>query len=210
MERRKLVLIVASIAAVVGWSGLLLQFIIMVPKMGLFGAAWRFVGFFTILTNLGAAAVATAIARGSKSPLVEPRARLMAATSILMVGLVYSIALRALWSPTGVQKIADAALHDVAPLCWLVLWLVAPHPRLPWKETFWALAPPLVYVVYAMIRGAAENWYAYWFLDPSHQTPDQFAISVIVLVAAFGLMAALLVCVDRWIGQPRVTDPDLR
>lgn len=210
MERNRLVLIVASIAAFVGWGGLLLQFVIMVPKMGLLGAAWRFVGFFTILINLGAASVATAVALGIKSPLGQPRARLMAATSILMVGLVYSIALRALWSPTGLQKIADAALHDVAPLSWLVLWLVASHPRLAWSEIFWALIPPVAYVIYAMVRGAAENWYAYWFLDPSHQTPGQFAISFIVLVAAFTLMAGLLVSVDRCIGRRRITEPDLR
>lgn len=209
MTRSRLVVIAAAIAALVGWGGLALQLAILVQKLGLLGAVWRFLGFFTILTNLGAALVATAIAVGSTSPLAGARARLMAGTSILMVGLVYSIALRALWNPTGLQGIADEALHDLAPLSWLVLWLVAPHPRLARSEMFWALIPPVAYVIYAMVRGAAENWYAYWFLDPSNQTPGEFAVSFVVLVAGFTAVAALLVTADRWLGRARTAVPDL-
>ena len=121
------------LAAVVGWAGLALQLALIVQNLGATLGLWRFVGFFTILTNLGAAAVATAIAVGRTSGLGSPRARLMAATSILTVGIVYSVALRSLWNPTGLQKIADVALHDLAPLAWLALWLSAAHPRYRWR-----------------------------------------------------------------------------
>ena len=196
----------ATIAALIGWVGLALQLWIMLGNMGLVPALWRFFGFFTILANLGAAVVATAVALGSGGPLAGARARLMAATSILMVGLVYSVALRALWNPTGLQKVADVALHDAAPLTWLVLWLIAPHTRLGWKEIVWALVPPVAYVVYAMIRGALDGWYAYWFMNPATQTPTAFAMTIAILLGGFSLAAAVLVATDRMIGR-RATAP---
>jgi len=111
MGRASVVRAVAGIAASVGWAGLALQLVLIVGNLGPALGVWRFIGFFTILTNIGAAASATAVAVGGVAGLAGPRARLMVATSILMVGLVYSIALRALWNPTGLQKVADIALH---------------------------------------------------------------------------------------------------
>lgn len=197
MRRASMVRIIAAIAALIGWAGLLLQLWLLTRNMGFANGLWRFLGFFTILTNIGAAAVATALAFGRTQGLGGGRARLIAATSILLVGLVYSVALRALWSPTGLQKVADVALHDAAPLLWLALWLLAPHPRLDWSEIGWALLGPALYVVYAMARGAIEGWYAYWFLNPSTQSPVQLLVSIGVLLCAFGIAAAVLIAVDR-------------
>src|SRR3954454_4847542 len=127
----------AGLAALVGWGGLALQLYLIVGNLGPALGLWRFVGFFTILTNLGVAVVATAIALGMKSGVGGQRARLMAATSIVMVGIVYSVALRALWSPTGLQTIADVTLHDATPLLWLVLWFVSQRRRVAWREIGW-------------------------------------------------------------------------
>lgn len=35
---------------------------------------------------------------------------------ILIVGLVYQIALRGVWQPTGLQRIVDELLHTIIPL----------------------------------------------------------------------------------------------
>lgn len=201
--------IIAAIAALSGWAGLVLQLWLLVQAMGLPDGAWRFVGFFTILTNILAAVVATAVAVGRRTGLGGARARLMAATSILMVGLVYSVALRALWSPTGLQKVADVLLHDATPLVWVALWLFAPHPRLAWREIGWALVLPIFYVVYAMARGTIDGWYAYWFLNPAAQSPVDLLVSILVLLCAFVLMAAALVWVDRRLAK-RVRNSDRR
>lgn len=165
--------------------------------MGAGAALWRFLGFYTILTNVGAATVATAVALRSENSLVGGRARLLAATSIIMVGIVYSVALRTLWSPTGLQKIADVLLHDAAPLLWGLFWLVGPHVRRTWRDVAWALLPPLAYCAYALARGAADGWYAYWFLDPAKQNAAELAASVFILLLAFSVLAALLVAVDQ-------------
>ena len=190
--------IVAGIAALVGWAGLALQLSLMMRNMGAGPALWRFFGFFTILTNIGAAMVATAMALGRTKGLASPRARLMAASSIIMVGIVYSVALRSLWSPTGLQKVADMLLHDVAPLVWVGLWLVGPHARRRrWSEVGWALLPPFLYCIYALARGAADGWYAYWFLDPAQQGLGELSASIVVLLLAFSVLAVILVAVDQ-------------
>lgn len=188
---------IAAIAASVGCGALLLQLALIIQNLGAGLGIWRFVGFFTILTNLGAAVVATALALGKTKGFAGPRARLMAATSILLVGVVYSLALRAIWSPTGLQKVADVALHDATPLLWLALWLFAPHTGHRWGEIGWAVLPPALYVAYAVGRGLIDGWYAYWFLNPAAQTPLEFIVSVGVLLCGLAAMATALIAVDR-------------
>ncbi|MEO8175397.1 MAG: Pr6Pr family membrane protein [Sphingomicrobium sp.] len=178
-----------------------MQLVLIVGKLGLALGLWRYLGFFTILTNIGAAAVATAVAIGRRGPLAGPRARLMAATSMALVGITYSVALRALWHPTGLDKVADMALHDAAPVLFVALWAVAPHPGLKWREIGWALLPPALYAAYALARGAIDGWYAYWFLNPAAQSPQQLLVSVTLMLAGFALAAAVLVAIDRRVGR---------
>ena len=192
---------IAAVVACVGWAALALQLALIVGNLGPALGLWRFVGFFTILTNIGAVAVATAIALGNEGPLAGPRVRLMAATSIVLVGIVYSVALRTLWHPTGLQKVADMALHDAMPLLFVAVWALSPHPGLKWREIGWALLPPAAYLAYAMARGAIDGWYAYWFLNPAEQSAGALLVSVALMICAFAMVAATLVALDRWLGS---------
>lgn len=193
----------AAAVALVAWAGLILQYWIIVGNLGLGLGSWRFVGFFTILTNLGIALIATAIAMGRSGGLASPRARLMGLTSIIVVGLLYSLLLRSLWSPTGLQKIADMVLHDVSPILFATLWLLTPRGQLRWNDFKWALAPPAIYLAYALGRGAIEGWYAYWFLDPSTQTASELAVSIAGVLALFSVIAASAIALDQWLGRKR-------
>ena len=207
MRGSEAVRILAGVAAALGWASLALQLALIIGNLGVPVGLWRFLGFFTILTNLGAAAVATAIAMGRTSGLGGPRAQLMAATSILTVGIVYSLALRSLWNPAGLQKVADIALHDLTPLAWLALWLIASHARYRWQDIGWALLPPLAYFVYAVARGAIDGWYAYWFLNPSDQTPAELAASIATIIGGLAAIAAALIGYARW--RSAKADPEV-
>ena len=191
----------AAVVALIAWAGLILQYWIIVGTLGLGLASWRFVGFFTVLTNLGVAAIATAIAMGKDNRLTSDRARLMGLTSIVVVGLVYSLLLRSLWSPTGLQKIADMLLHDVTPILFAALWVLMPHGELRWSDFKWALAPPALYLAYALGRGAIDGWYAYWFLNPSTQSAGELALSIAGVLALFSIIAAAAVVLDRRLGK---------
>ena len=191
----------AAVVALIAWAGLILQYWIIVGNLGLGLASWRFVGFFTVLTNLGVAAIATAIAMGKDNRLTSDRARLMGLTSIVVVGLVYSLLLRSLWSPTGLQKVADMLLHDVTPILFAALWVLMPHGELRWSDFKWALVPPALYLAYALGRGAIDGWYAYWFLNPSTQSAGELALSIAGVLALFSIIAAAAVVLDRRLGK---------
>jgi len=194
----------AFLAALVAWSGLALQLVLIIQTMaadGVAAALWRYVGFFTILTNLFVAVVATAMALRPGSRLAAPAVRLSAATSIAFVGIVYSVALRSTHTFTGWGAVANHALHDATPLLFLIAWLLAGHGGLKWRDALWALVPPLAYCLYAFARGAADGWYAYWFLNPRAMPLPTLAGSIAVLTAAVFAIALALTAVDRWLGR---------
>jgi len=195
---------VAGLTALAGWLALALQLWLIVETMaseGLAAAVWRYFGFFTILTNLFVAMVATAMALGPGGRLAGPRVRLSAATSIVFVGIVYSVALRSTHTFTGWGAVANHALHDATPLLFLAAWLLAGHGALRWRDALWALVPPLAYCLYAFARGAADGWYAYWFLDPRALALPKLAASIAVLTAAVFVIALILTAIDRWLGR---------
>lgn len=198
MTRRGIERTLAGLTAVIGWAGLAAQFWLIMQTFGAAEGAWRFVAFFTILANIGVAVVASAMATGTRG-LATAKVRYAAATSIALVGLVYSLWLRKTWDPQGLQKLVDHALHDVVPVLFLGAWIASLHEQLKWRDILWALVPPAVYLVYALARGAADGFYAYWFLNPATQAPAQIVTSIIVLLVAVALIAAVLNTIDHWI-----------
>jgi hypothetical protein len=199
MTRRGIERTLAGLAAIIGWAGLALQFWLIAQAMGFGEGLWRFIAFFTILANIGAAIVATAVAVRGTSKWDTPRARYVAATSIALVGLVYSLWLRNSWDPQGLQKLADHALHDAVPVLFLGAWVAGVHEQLKWRDILWALVPPGLYCAYALVRGAGDGFYAYWFLNPATQAPAEMAASVAVLLVVVAGIAAVLNLIDHWI-----------
>ena len=193
--------VVAAVTALVGWLGLALQYILIVGQLGFSLGTWRFLGYFTIISNLLVAVIATIIATGATSGLAGPRARLAGLTAITTVGLVYSLLLRSMWNPRGLQKLADAALHDWTPMLYLLMWVLTPHSRLSRRDVKWALLLPALYLAYALARGAMDGWYAYWFLNPASQTLGALSLSILGMLALFATIAALAIAVDRRIAE---------
>ena len=198
MTRRGIERTLAGLTAVIGWAGLAMQLWLIFQAFGVIEGLWRFVAFFTILANVGVAVVASAMATGTRG-LATPRVRYAAAVSIALVGLVYSLWLRKTWDPQGLQKLVDHALHDAVPVLFLGAWVVSLHEQLKWRDILWALVPPALYLVYALARGSADGFYAYWFLNPATQSPSQIATSIAVLLIAVALIAAVLNVIDHWI-----------
>ena len=194
---------VAAALALVAWCGLALQYVIFIQKVGAGVGTWRYFGFFTILSNIGIASIATSIALGADRRLASPRARLMGLTAIVTVGFIYSLLLRSLWNPQGLQKLADAALHDWTPLLYAGLWALMPHGELKWSDMKWALAPPALYLGYAMGRGAFDGWYPYYFLDPALQSGLQLGLNILGTLFVFAVIAGSAIAVDMRMGKAR-------
>ena len=212
MNRSMVLKTFAVLTACVAWCALGMQLVLIIEKMTNEGASvpqaiWRFFGFFTILTNCAVAVVATAIAVRPNSVMANAKTRLATATAITIVGLVYSVALRAIWHPTGWQAVVDHALHDATPVLFVLAWFFSDHGHLQWRNFMAAVLPALVYFIYALFRGAVDGWYAYWFLDPASLPPAQMAMNVAILLLAFSIIAFGFIGLDKWLA-PQNTSSD--
>lgn len=198
----------ASLTAIAAWAALGLQLALLLTETvgnggSMIEAIWRFFGYFTIIMNLMAAVVASALVLNPASSLAGPRSRLVTAAAIVFGGIVYSVALRAIWQPTGWQAVADHALHDATPALFFLTWLAWDHGKLKWRDALWAVVPPLGYCAYAFARGAADGWYAYWFLNPETLNLKQLSASIALLTLAFIVVATTLVGIDRLLASRR-------
>lgn len=200
-----------TLLAVCAWFGLILQLFLSIAQsrargMSVALAIFNYFSFFTILTNL-------LIAFGLSCSLWRPNSRLgrfstMAtvqsalAVYIVIVGLVYALALRQLWNPEGLQKIADVILHQLIPVLYGVYWLIfVSQIPLPWKSVLPWLLYPSAYLCFALIRGALSGWYPYPFIDAGALGYGHAALNVAglyVVLLAFGLCAVGL---SRWRGR---------
>jgi hypothetical protein len=161
-----------------------------------------FFGFFTILTNLLVAVAVTV-------PLVAPRAaagRFFAsasvlgsvATSIALVGLGYHWLLREVWTPQGLQLLADLLLHYVVPAGFVAWWIgFAPKSGLTAMAPLRWAAWPLGYFAYALVRGALTGLYAYPFIDVPAIGYARALINSLGLLVAFLLLGMLFLAVAR-------------
>ena len=51
--------------------------------------------------------------------------------------------------------------------------------------------------------GAADGWYAYWFLDPGRQNAGQLLSTVVIMLGGFTVMAGLVIAIDRRRAGPK-------
>jgi len=200
------------ITALVAWVALAVQFWLLARTITAEGASlgfalWRFLGFFTILTNSAIAIASTILFIAPRSTLLTARSKLSLATAIALVGIVYSIALRSIWNPQGLQAVVDHALHDATPVLFVAAWLADRHGTPRWSDSFWTVAFPAAYCAYAMTRGAFDGWYAYYFLDPSKLPGGQFVLNIAGLLAVVIAIALVLVALKRLAGSWRRGQP---
>jgi len=175
----------ATAIALVCWVGLAVQFnAIMEQDQSASAALWIMLRYFTILTNLIVAVVFTGLALG-KSAFAHPSLLGGTTMAIVLVGIVNHLLLRGLLELSGGAKLADTILHYVTPIAVLIFWLLlAPKGELSRRAPpRWAVYP-LAYVVYALVRGAAEGKFAYPFLDFTHGWA-QTAVTVLLILLAF-------------------------
>ncbi len=202
--RKKLNILLAFI----GWFTIIAQFILMlenrttsVPEMTI-----RFFSFFTILTNIIVAVFFTNQFFTSKKAtenLFNKTGTLTAVTVyITVVGLVYQIALRHLWKPTGMQRIVDELLHTIIPLLVIIYWFLYDQKhKLRWKMIPSFLLYPLFYLGYILLRGEFSNFYPYPFINISELGWPQIGINILFLFSVFLILSILFVGIGKLVSK---------
>jgi len=195
--------------AILGWFGLLLQLIVSARLSANAGRS-PFAGvldalcYFTVVTNLLMASVATVGVTGDKGFFASAGTRAATAVYIFVVGLIYTLLLRALWAPTGLHKIADAILHDLVPLAYTLWWVgFAPKGALRWVQPLGWLAYPLAYFAFSVVLGLLTGRYLYPFVDLGALGVAALLRNAVLLATLFLLLGLAAVALDRALGPTR-------
>jgi hypothetical protein len=161
----------------------------------------NFFSFFTVLSNLFAAAVLTGGAFRSPSSPGWERVRGAAVLYMVTTGIVYAVLL------SGADEVGrytpdylNWVMHRVMPVYMAIDWLIDP-PRhtLRTRDVLAWLVFPLAYCAYSLIRGAAIDWYPYPFLDAD----EHGYAAVLATSAGIAVVVFLLGLAIAWAGNQR-------
>ena len=201
--------LVLSLAA---WLGLGLQLVLSIrlsyrsEDPSLAAALVTYFGYFTILTNLFVALVATAELAGGRQAWARALASRSVAgcatASIVFVCASYHLLLRNIWSPEGLQKLADFDLHYAVPLLALLHWTLSRGARLPAHAPLIWCAYPAAYFAYVLIRGVWVHAYPYPFIDVSVLGLSRVWVNSLILLATFLVFAYSIWGIGRLRGGP--------
>ena len=198
----------AAVGCLLGTFGLALQLCFSIQMTEAKGGdalagVWLYLGFFTILTNMLVAKVLGSAAIGPRNAItrfwLRPGVQTAAAMSIAIVSLIYNFMLRQLWQPSGWLLAADVIVHDIMPPLYLLYWwLAVPKRDLRWSQVLVWQSFPAAYFAYVLLRGAANGWYPYPFLDARTLGYGQVLVDAVLVLLAFIAVALALVALGRW------------
>jgi hypothetical protein len=195
--------------AAIAWCGLALQTGLVI-KNGMAEGQSPLAGvintfsYFTILTNFLVALVCTASLFGDRPDAFLTRPSTLSAITVYIftVGVTYSLLLRSVWSPTGLQAVADHTLHDVIPILFTLFWIFfVPKGTLHWNQPLYWLIYPVLYIAYCLVRGAFINFYPYHFADPILLGYPKALTNTAFLLIGFWLLGLIVVAIDRLAGH---------
>ncbi|MCJ8156559.1 Pr6Pr family membrane protein [Sphingomonas sp. LaA6.9] len=196
---------IAALGLVLGTGTLLLQFALTVSSAidagrSLPGAIVFFFSFFTILTNIGVVLVYLAELRPGLRFFREPVHRATLAAAIMFAMMFYHLMLARIWDPLGLFRVADATLHYLLPVFYLLWWTgFAAHRHLQWSALPRMLAYPVLYVIWVMARGAVVDEYPYPVLDVQQLGYPHILANIALLFVLFAALCAVFITIDRLI-----------
>ena len=115
--------------------------------------------------------------------------RLIVTVSMIIVGVVY----HALLGDSAVApedygyewpRIPNLVIHTWAPIAITVDYLLSirgAKPKL--RKALWVVVYPLIWLFLSIIRGLADGWWPYWFINPGSEGGVVGMITYILLIA---------------------------
>jgi hypothetical protein len=199
------------IAATIGWFALGLQYWLLMTGdigPGPLGRTVNFFSYFTILINIMAALALTLPWLAPRSAAGRffgaPTVRTGIATYIIVVGTTYFLILRHLWAPQGWAFVADASLHYLMPVLFVLDWLLfVPKGTLRFKDALAWIPFPLAYMLWTFVYGALSGFYPYPFVDVSKLGYGRVTANALGLFAGFLALGLVMIAIDRFWGRAR-------
>jgi hypothetical protein len=172
---------------------------------GIAASSVKFFSFFTILTNVLAAAALLLPLIAPRSFLgrflARPSVRTAIAGYIIMVATIYYLLLRDLSQRQGWPLYFERMLHYVTPPLFVLDWaLFVPKRDVDWRVGLSALAFPLAYVAWTLVHGAMTGWYPYPFVDVAELGYARTLANIAGLIVIYLMLEAALIAIGRRIG----------
>ncbi len=171
--------------------------------------ATRFFAFFTIQSNLiGVVALGLVLATrgGPRSRALE----LLRGAAAVYLTITFVVVITLLSGVDVQLQLAwvDFVLHKLFPIVVVADLLIdPPRVRLAMRDALIWLVYPLIWVGVTLVRGAADGWYPYPFLDPTDGGYGQVAISVIAITVGFAVIAGIVIALGNARSSGRRASP---
>ena len=197
----------AASTALLGWLGLGLELWVLVESrlargLDVSQGVFIFLGYFTIWTNLLVAIALTAAVLMPRTRfgryLTQPAAMTGIACNIALVAITYHLLLHGLWHLSGPRLLANNLMHYAVPALFLIFWwlFVAPAGG-AWRHPLVWATFPVVYLLFALVRGAATGFYAYPFIDVDALGYAHVLMNAGGILLMYLLISAILLWLDK-------------
>lgn len=159
----------------------------------------RFFAFFTIQSNLiGVAAFGWLLLVGRRQ---RPRTlELLRGAAAVYLTITFFVVI-VLLSGVDVQLQlgwVDFVLHTLFPVVVVLDWIVdPPSTRLTARDAVGWIVYPLAWTAATLLRGAADGWYPYPFLDPANGGYGRVAVTIVAVIVGFFVVASVAIAVGN-------------
>lgn len=170
------------------------------PEQGPIGRILDFFTYFTIWSNILVAVVLFMLfLKPDRDSFWFRALRLDSVLMIVVTGLVYNVVLAGTVTNQGFEVVTNFFDHILTPVVTLVVWLVCgPRGWISVKVIAASLVVPIVWLIWALIRGAFIGAYPYPFLDVATLGYGAVLVNVLGVVVLAIVISVILWGVD-WV-----------
>jgi hypothetical protein len=193
-----------ALTAAAVFAGVLIQVLVSAGnEEGLFptaaGRVFNVFWYFTIQSNLLVGVTSLMLAlRPERGSELFCAFRLTGLVAITVTFIVFHTALSHLVDLQGWAKVADQILHTVVPLLAVGTWLkFGPRGLVDRSIALLALVPPLLWVVFTLIRGEMIDFYPYPFVDVNDLGYARVIANTALIALLFLALAVGAHAIDR-------------
>lgn len=165
------------------------------PDQGLLGRVFDYFTYFTIWSNILVAIITSMLfLRPNRDSFVFRVLRLDSVLMIVVTGIIYNAILAGSAKLQGLEVVSNLFDHVLTPIVSLVVWLiVGPRGWISIRIIGAALILPIIWLAFALARGAAMGAYPYGFVDVAKYGYGTVLLNVLNIV-----IFAIVLCLILW------------
>jgi hypothetical protein len=170
------------------------------PEQGVLGRIFDYFTYFTIWSNIVVAVVSIMLfTRPDRDSFAFRVLRLDSILMITVTGIIYNVVLAGSAKLQGLEVVSNLFDHMLTPLVSILVWLIAgPRGWISWRTIGAALILPIIWLVFALVRGAFIGAYPYGFLDVATYGYGAVLTNVAGIVA-FAIVLGLILWGIDWV-----------